>query len=275
MDHYQILGVAKTATPDEIKKAYRKLASKHHPDKGGDTAMFQQIQTAYENLSDPQKRQEYDNPSPFRNRPGGGWQEAGFPGGFHFGHGGSFEDIFEMFNQHRNSQSRKTQPQVFRTVVPITLLQSYNGGEQNIKLQTHTGSHAIKVNIPKGINNGDQVRIDNVLDGASLMVEFRIQPDLKFERNGPHLICNQPVSVLDLIAGGTFEFTTISGKTLEVSVKPKTQPNTQLKIANQGMPIYNTTEFGDQIILIKPFIPDNIDTTIIDSILNSKGKTHE
>jgi DnaJ-class molecular chaperone len=262
MDHYQILGVAKTATPDEIKKAYRKLASQHHPDKGGDTAKFQEIQTAYDTLSDPQKRQQYDSPA----TQGFG----GFPGGFQFNTGGGFEDIFDMFMNHRNEQ-RRPQPQVFRTIVSIALFQAYHGGEQVIKLQTHSGTNLVKINIPRGINNGDQVRVDNVIDGAALMVEFRIQPDLKFDRNGPHLICNQPVSVLDLIAGGTFEFTTLSGKTLEVSIKSKTQPNTQLKIAGQGMPIYNSTGFGDQIILLKPFIPDIVDDTIINSILTSKG----
>ena len=64
MDHYATLGVAKNATPDDIKKAYRKLASKHHPDKGGDTATFQKIEEAYRILSDPQQRQQYDNPMP-------------------------------------------------------------------------------------------------------------------------------------------------------------------------------------------------------------------
>ena len=77
-DHYQILGIAKNATPDEIKKAYRRLASIHHPDKGGDTAEFQKIQVAYDILSDPQKRQQYDNPMPQGNPFGS------HPGGFHF-----------------------------------------------------------------------------------------------------------------------------------------------------------------------------------------------
>jgi DnaJ-class molecular chaperone len=72
--------------------------------------------------------------------------------------------------------------------------------------------------------------------------------------------------VLDLIVGNSFEFTTISGKTLEVTIKPKTQPFLQLKMAGQGMPILNTDEYGDQIILLKPYIPDNIDQSIIDSI---------
>ena len=108
MDHYSTLGVGKNATPDDIKKSYRKLASKHHPDKGGDTATFQKIQVAYDVLSDPEKRQQYDSPAP-----------QGFPGaGFNF-HGGGFnmDEIFgQMFRQHQQQQ----QQQVYRTTVWIT-----------------------------------------------------------------------------------------------------------------------------------------------------------
>lgn len=266
MDHYQTLGVAKTATPDEIKKAYRKLASQHHPDKGGDTATFQQIQTAYDTLFDPQKRQEYDNPRP-QFHPGQGGFNEGF--GFDFGRGSPFNDIFEMFRQQQQGQQRP-RTQTYRTTVAITLDQVYSGDEHLIKLQTPTNSHAVKVNIPKGIQDGNQVRIDNVIDGASLIVEFRIHKHLKYDRHGNDLVCNHPISVLDLITGTSFEFTTISGKTLEVTVKPKTQPYIQLKIAGQGMPIYGTSAYGDQIILLKPFIPDIIDERIINSITQSK-----
>jgi DnaJ-class molecular chaperone len=265
MDHYQTLGVAKSATADEIKKAYRKLASKHHPDKGGDTAKFQEIQTAYDVLSDDARRQEYDNPSPFKNVGGG------FPGGFSFHNGGGFEDLFEMFNRQHTQQRR--QPQVFRTAISISLFQSYQGGEQVINLQTHNRMQAVKISVPKGVNNGDQVRIDNIIDGASLLVEFRIQPDLRFERRGHDLITTQPVSVLDLIAGGSFEFTTLTGKTLEVNIKAKTQPYVQLRIPGQGMPIGNSGNFGDQIILFKPFIPDMIEDQVMNSIQQQKLNT--
>ena len=78
--------------------------------------------------------------------------------------------------------------------------------------------------------------------------------------------------MFDLIVGTSFEFTTLSGKTLEVTVKPKTQPYMQLKLAGQGMPIHNTTRFGDQIILLKPFIPDTIDDEVINSITQQKLK---
>ena len=78
--------------------------------------------------------------------------------------------------------------------------------------------------------------------------------------------------MLDLIVGTTFHFTTIGGKTLDVTVQPKTQPFMHLKLTGHGMPIQGTNAFGDQIILLKPFIPDNIDNRITDSILQSKSQ---
>jgi DnaJ-class molecular chaperone len=168
--------------------------------------------------------------------------------------------------QHRQQQ----QPHVFRTVIHITLEQAFNGDTQNVRLQTPMGTHAINVSIPKGIQDGGQVRYEKIIDGASLMVEFRIQPHLKYDRKLNDLYANHSISVLDLIVGTTFEFTTLSGKTLEVKVPPKTQPFMQLKIAGQGMPINGTTQYGDQIILLKPFVPDIINAEITESILRSK-----
>jgi DnaJ-class molecular chaperone len=264
MDHYSTLGVSKTATPDEIKKAYRKLASQHHPDKGGDKAKFQDIQAAYDTLSNPDKRQQYDNPAPQ-----GFHTQGGVPPGFEhifsqmFGGGNPFDPF---------GQQRRNQPQTFRTTVGLTLDQAYHGGEQILKLQTPNNTHAVTIQIPKGIQNGNQMRIDKVIDGASLIVDFHIEPHLKYDRQGNDLICNQSISVLDLIIGTSFEFTTLSGKTLEVTIKPKTQPYIQLKLAGQGMPIYNSSGYGDQIILLKPFIPDIIDEQVINSISQQKLK---
>jgi DnaJ-class molecular chaperone len=265
MDHYSTLGVSKTATPDEIKKAYRKQASQHHPDKGGDTAKFQTIEEAYRVLSDPQQRQQYDNPIPQ-----GFHQQGGMPPGFEHIFGQMFGggNPFDPFNQRR----QQPQQQVFRTTINISLEQAYHGGEQILKLQTPTNVHAVTIQIPKGIQNGNQMRIDKVMDGANLIVDFHVEPHLKYDRQGNDLSCNHPISVLDLIIGTTFEFTTLSGKTLEVTIKPKTQPYMQLKLAGQGMPIHNTTRYGDQIILLKPFIPDTIDEEVINSITQQKLK---
>lgn len=259
MDHYSTLGVSKNATPDEIKKAYRKLASQHHPDKGGDTNKFQEIQTAYDTLSDTQKRQMYDNPQ---------------PQGFNFGssnfqwnvHGMDLNEVFgQMFNQHQR-QGR----QIFRTAVAITLKEAYTGGNKILEINTQNGKKIIDVKIPPGVNNGDQIRYDKVIDQANLIIEFQIMPDLRFERRGNDLVCNLSISVLDLITGTDIEFTTFNDKKLLVHIKPSTQPYMNIKIPNHGMPILNSQQYGDQYLLLKPYIPDNIDREIIDTILRYK-----
>jgi len=260
MNYYETLGVSKNATPEEIKKAYRKLASLNHPDKGGDTATFQTIQTAYEHLIDPEKRQQHDNPQP---------QFNGFPGGFNF-HQQGF-DINEIFGQMFSQ--RASGSQLFRTTVDLSLDEAYTGVSKVLKMTTPHGVKVINIDVPKGVDHGNQLRFDKILDNATLIVEFRIHPSLKFERRNNDLYYTQSISVLDLIVGCTFDFLTISGKSIEISIPPKTQPHMQLKIAGHGMPIPNTNNaYGNQIILIKPYIPDNIDDEIIKIILKSKGK---
>ena len=267
MDHYATLGVSKTATQDEIKKAYRKLAAIHHPDKPtGDTAKFQAIQAAYAVLSDERKRAEYDAPKHQ------GFQRG--PGGFHFSQGEGF-DLNELFRRmhegHMHSQSFHRMPQLFRTLVGVTLDEVYSGGKRTMTLQTDTGSKHLELDIPKGVNSGDQVKYPDVIPDGVLIVEFRVEPHPKFERRGPDLVTTYPISVLDLIAGTTIEFTTLAGKTLSVNVPAKTQPNMQLKMAGQGLPIPGTTQFGNQYLLLKPFIPDNIHKDVIDSITRTRA----
>jgi DnaJ-class molecular chaperone len=265
MDHYATLGLSKTATTDEIKKAYRKLASLHHPDKGGDKEKFQSIQAAYAVLSDEQKRQEYDNPMPQPQMFSGG-----FPGGFNFGGPQGHAGMHDFINEMLFRQSRQPQHAMYRTNVFVSLEQVYFGAEQNLTLQTPAGNHNVNITVPKGIHDGAQVRIETVIPNAILMVEFRIHKHLKFDRHGQDLICNHAVSVLDLIIGTSFEFTAINGKTLEVTIPPMTQPNRQMKLSGYGLPIPNSAAHGDQIIVLKPFIPDGIDQTVIDSIRQTK-----
>lgn len=259
MDYYNVLGVGRNASPDEIKKAYRKLASQYHPDKGGDTAKFQQIQSAYDTLGDPNKKQQYDNPQP-----------QGFPNGFHFNFGVDPNDIFGHFNEIFRQQT-KQQP-LLRTRIEVTLVESYNGVSKQLRIQTNSGLHHVNINIPKGINNNQQMRYENIIPNHTLIVDFIVLPDLKFERHGNNLLSNHSVDILDLIVGTNFMFTTISGKTLSVPIKPMTQPFFQLRLASQGMPILNTNNYGDQIILLKPYIPDNIDSDIIYAIQKHKSK---
>ncbi len=273
-DHYQTLGVAKNATPDEIKKAYRRLAAIHHPDKGGDTAEFQKVQAAYETLSDPQKKQQYDNPNPFGGGnpfggPGGFHFDFGGPGGFSFQHGGiDINDLFGGMFGHGGRHHGRGPHTSYKTTVHVTLEQIYNGDEQTLNINGPSGPQTIKINIPKGIDNGATLRYENIIPNAILLVEFRVHPHAKYERDGMNLFSIHEINILELIIGTTLKFRTLSGKELDVDVPPRTQPGTKLRIAGEGMPYQNAK--GDQYILLKPFIPDIIDIRIIDAIKQFK-----
>jgi len=261
MDHYSTLGVPRNASQEEIKKAYRKLAMTHHPDKGGNPTEFQKLNDAYEVLSNADKRVQYDNPSARMNNPFGGGQQFD-QNNF------DLSDIFnQIFGGGRGTQAGFKQQQVFRTQVAITLVDAYNGREHTLQLSTPQGVKVINVKIPAGINHGEQVRYENVLDSGTLIIGFHVLPDLRFDRNGDDLYCNLPISVLDLIIGTKVKFNTISGKTIEVTIPPNTQPSQHIRLPGMGMPLKNTsTVYGDQILLLKPFLPDNIHIDVIESI---------
>jgi len=254
MDHYITLGVPRTATADEIKKAYRKLAMEHHPDKGGDVNKFQEISTAYETLSNQDKRFQYDNPQTRQQHTPFG--DA--PPGFSFNFNGF--DLNDLFGQ-RGQQQRPS----YRTRVTVSLVDVFNGAEQVLQLGTQQGTKVINIKIPQGIHTGSSIRYDNIMDDGSLLIEFVILPDLRFERQGDDLYANLPVSVLDLIVGNKTEFTTIDGKKLEVNIAPNTQPTQHIRLGGYGMTRSDGTR-GNQILLLKPFIPANIDNEVIEAI---------
>jgi curved DNA-binding protein len=266
MDYYNTLGVGRDASPDEIKQAYRKLASVHHPDKGGDTARFQEIQQAYETLSNPNKKQEYDMP---QHNMGG----FGFPGGgFTFHQGGI--NIDEIFGHMFGAGFGQRQPQnpTYKTVIHITLEEVLNGGEKVMQFQTHTGNQVVKIDIPQGIDNGQQLRYDNLIKDTVLIVEFRVHNHSVYERRGLDLYSTVHVSVLDLIVGTTLDFVTLSGKRFDVTVKPQTQPNATLRITGQGLT--KNYQTGDQYILLKPFIPDIIHSEISEAIIRNRRQPY-
>lgn len=256
MDHYNTLGVSRDASPEEIKKAYRKLAMQHHPDKGGDLAKFQEIITAYETLSDPAKKSQYDNPQP---------QFNGMPGGFNFNVNGF--DIDSLFSQvfGQNMHQRQPQKPTYRTRVTVSLIDAYNGAEHFLQANTPNGTKLITIKVPKGVDSGSQIRYEGVIDDATLLVEFIVMPDLRFDRKGYDLYSNLSISVLDLIVGTVVEVDTIGGKKIEVKIHEKTQPYQQIRLPGYGMPMQNG-QYGDQILLLKPFIPDNVSIDVIESI---------
>jgi molecular chaperone DnaJ len=255
MDYYSILNIPKTASVDEIKKAYRKLAMKHHPDRnGGDDTQFKKVQEAYDVLSDPTKKQQYDNP--FSNH-----QQFNIHG----------MDAESFFNQVFGARPQN-QKQTFRTQVTVSLVDAFKGSSHVLQLSTPIGNKVININVPPGIETGDSIRYDNIIENAILLVQFVVLPDLRFDRRASDLYSNHAISVLDLIVGTKFKFVTIDQRTLEVRVTPKTQPHMQLRIPKAGMP-NKKGGYGDQIILLQPFMPDNISQEIIDTINNHISNT--
>ena len=257
MDYYQILGVDKSASPEEIKKAYRKLASQHHPDKGGDNAKFQEIQAAYATLSDPEKRAEYDNPAP-QFGPGGFSFNFG-PGGFDFGPGHPFADLFGM-HQRRQQVNRSLQLQT-----SITLNEAFTGKEMIANVTLPSGrEQIINVKIPAGIHEGTTLRLSGMGDDSvpnlprgDILLNVRIQPHPIFVRQGDDLLIEREISCIDAMTGCRLEVTSIDGRNLETQVPSGMQHDGMLGLSGFGMPNFNQPgRRGRLLIRIKVRIPN-------------------
>jgi curved DNA-binding protein len=261
MDYYKILGVAKTATQQEIKQAYRKMAAKHHPDRGGSTEEFQKIEEAYRTLSDVEKRKQFDMPNPF-----GGAQGGGHPG-FEFNFGGAgfnpFEDIFKQFNQPRQ--------RVYTVTIFVTLEKVALGAIETIQVQTPAGVKTFQITIPKGIEDGQRINYEQLMADGVLQIMFRIKPDPRFERRGLDLYSTVEISVFDLILGTTISIKTIYDQSLDVTIKPNTKPGSQLRIPNHGLDSPNG--HGDQYILTSAVIPDTISKELLTALQHERTKT--
>jgi DnaJ-class molecular chaperone len=254
-DYYAALGVPKTATSDDIKRAFRKLASQHHPDKGGDTQKFQAIQQAYATLGDEQKRAEYDNPRP---------QFSGFHG--HPG-GVNINDIFgQMFGQQFGQQHQHPRRSHVRMTLWISLLDVATGGKRTVSLGTQSGVSAVEIEIPLGINDGDNVQYEGIGPGGSdLVVQFKVTPDRKWQRDGLNLTQEVRIDIWNLILGGDLTIDTLTGKTLSTRVPAKTQPGTILRLKDQGLRD-RAGRTGDIFVRVQTFLPEHIAPEIIDAI---------
>jgi DnaJ-class molecular chaperone len=248
--HYQTLGVERTASAEDIKRAYRKLAGQHHPDRGGDTAKFQTIQAAYDVLGDPGKRQQYDNPAPQ------------FSGGAPF----DFDNIFNMFGA-RFQQPGQPQQQV-RMSLWITLADVAQGGRRTVSL----GNMTVEIEIPLGINDGDNVQYANLgPGGTNLIVNYRIHPHPRWQRQALNLTQDETVLVWDLILGGELPVRDIQGNTLNMMVPAGTQPGTQLRLRGRGLRD-RSGKTGDLFVRIQARLPDNIPQELLDQIAQTHGR---
>ncbi len=288
-DYYKELGVAKTATAAEIKKAYRTLANKYHPDKTkGDKAAeekFKDINEANEVLSDPVKRKKYD-------QFGADWkhyEEAGAqPGGFDWskysaGGGGqtyrttmnesdfmsadeSAGDLFEMLfgqrsGQHRGRRSVVTKGEDLETETTLSLEEAYHGTMRLIHLNDQT----IKVTIKPGVADQQTLRIPGKGGRGSgggpngdLYLNVRIAPHPEFLRKGNDLHCSLPVELYTAVLGGKTRIKTLKGQ-VTVTILKGTPNGKELRLQGLGMPVYGKkNEFGNLLVKVDILLPEQL-----------------
>lgn len=287
-DYYQVLGVSKDATPEDIKKAYRRLAMQYHPDRNpGDKAAeerFKAINEAYAVLSDPEKRQQYDRfgAEGFHQRfteddifRGFDFESILRDIGLDFG-GGVFETLFGGATRGRararaswggpfgdtSAGFRPAKGQDETMDLPISFYESVLGGERVISVPTTSGGYEqLSVKIPPGIATGQKLRVKGKGRLAAtggrrgdLYLVVKVEPDPRFTRDGDDLRCEVRVPLSTLILGGTVEVPTLLG-TRKVKVRPGTQAGTQLRLKGEGV-LGPHGQRGSLLARLLPVIPE-------------------
>lgn len=245
-DYYEILGVAKTADEVAIKKAYRGLASKHHPDKGGDTAKFQEIQEAYDNLSDPQKREAYNRHGHDAPQQSGGPQWA-----HHTGGGISPDQFKEMFggmfggNHPFGDIFGNVQPQKQRHIINMSLEDAYKG--KHLKLPG-----GISINIPAGVRPGTRFHSEQA------MYEVQIQPHAKFKRANDDLLVDVEINAIEAMLSVEAILDHLDGSKLQFTIPEGIQNGQVVRLGSKGMKNPETDRIGDLMIRITVTTPKNL-----------------
>jgi DnaJ-class molecular chaperone len=275
MTHYDTLGVSESANQDEIKKAYRKLANQHHPDKGGDTNRFQQIQSAYETLSNDQNRAQYDaerrGMGGFRFSVNGQDVGSGMPHemeemlrnfGFAFGHGFAHtSDPFNVFRQPRKNKDLQIE-------IVVSLASTLEEQIKIINVKTSNGeTYPVEVRIPRGVSPGSTIKYPGLGDNffaslprGDLYVRVNIEANTEFGLDNIDLHKTLEIDCVHAMLGGPTTVVGLDGKHFDISISPGTQPNSRLRLANQGLYSMNQNVRGSLIINVKIVVPTNLTT---------------
>lgn len=344
-DYYELLGLSKGASEQDIKRAYRKLSKQYHPDinqESGAEDKFKEISEAYEILSDPQKRAAYDQYGFAGTDPNYGGGSGGFSGfgGFSGGGFGGFEDIFEnFFGGGGSSRSNPNAPRQgadlqysitleFEEAIfgiekeinynresdchachgtgakpgtsPVTCRKCRGTGQINIERQTPLGrmvsqqvcnvchgvgkeikekcptchgtghesnQHKVKVNVPAGVEDGQQMRLQNQGEAGSnggpygdLYVIFRVKKSKLFEREGSEIFYEMPLNFVQVALGDEVEVPTVHGD-VKLKIPAGTQTGTNFRLRGKGAPKLRGSGNGDEHVVVKVVTPNNLDET--------------
>ncbi len=248
---YEILGVSRKATQDEIKKAFRKLAVKHHPDAGGDEEKFKEISEAYETLSDEAKREEYDQRLLFGGIPSG---DFGGSGGRNRGYAsaGGNVDISDLLNDFGFSSffgggRSANMPQKGQDValnVEVSAKEGFEGSTRNVSYRLSTGDvETVKVTIPAGALNGGKLRFKkrgeygvNGGERGDLIVTTKVAQHPVFKREGADVRIDVPVSFSEAALGCSIEIPTPEGKNVRIKIPAGSQDGKTFRIKDMGVP---------------------------------------
>lgn len=287
IDYYKVLGVDKTATPDDIKKAYRKLARKYHPDMNPNDKTaeqrFKEINEANEVLSNPENRAKYDKYGEHWQQgeayekarqqqqqysggfSGGGYREAYFDGA------GDYSDFFrDMFGggaaggfgrRQYGSASGRFKGQDIHAEMPVSLREAAATHQRTFNINGKN----IRITIPAGAYDGQQIKLKgygqegyNGGPNGDLYITFVIAPDAQFERSGNDLKIKVPIDLYTAMLGGDIEVDTLGGK-VRLKVQPETQNGTTVRLKGKGFPIYKKDgQYGDLFISYEVLLPKNL-----------------
>ena len=274
MDYYATLGLQRNASDAEIKKAYRSMAMKYHPDRGGDEKKFKEISQAYEFLSDPQKKQIIDLGGDPNGQPGMGGGQNPFE--FHF-NTGNMNDIFGNFGFGGFGRQPQRKNRSLNINVEITLEDVLTGKDFTAEVSIPGKNKMINIQIPPGIEHGQQIRYEGMGDDSipslrpgDLLVNVIVREHPRYRREGTSLIIDREVSVWDALLGASIEIQTLDRKTLSMSLPPGTQPDTVMSCKGEGLPNMRTKQRGNLLIRIKVMVPKVINPEQINLIQQIK-----
>jgi curved DNA-binding protein len=279
IDYYSILGVDKKASTEEIKKAFKKLARKLHPDLNPDdkdaNLKFQQINEANEVLSDPEKRKKYDaygenwrhadqyeqaRQSQQQQPHGGDWGQGGYTGSFD---DGQFSDFFESMFGSRTGGGRQAnfRGQDYQAQLPLTLRDAYTTHPHSFTIN----GKSIRITIHAGVADGQKIKLKghgapgvNGGPAGDLYLTFTIAEDPVFKRSGDDLYLQADLDLYTAVLGGDFTIDTLGGK-VKLNIKPETQTGTKLRLKGKGFPVYRKDgSFGDLYITFNVKIPTGL-----------------